>query len=252
MSYDPHAVLQSVDRQLVPVMAFMTLCLVCTFTYLVTSFRTARLHRAYPAPLSAVGWFAIHDAYFVFQWDKWFGEYHHWWPEFWAVALIATSAIEFALCWQVYKYGREELMPRLTQTQFGAAIVAALIGIGVVWAVVKPLLDDDLCLIAFALTAWWPPVWTTLLIVKRQSLRGQSRTMIWALLGNPIGMFGAWYFLDPYFRSPLWLAFAVVTVLWSTFNVWLMGKYPDFVPARDGDVVSGHAVRQSGTSLEHA
>ncbi len=230
MGYDPHVVLQSVDDHLFAVNAFMTVCLVSTFTYLILSFKTARLHKAYPAPLTAVGWFAIHDAYFVMQWNKWFVEYHHWWLEFWAVSLIFTSAIEFALCYMVYKYGREELMPRLTQKQFGASIIAALIGIGVVWAMIKPLLNDELCLIAFAVTAWWPPVWTTLLIVKRQSLRGQTRVMIWCLLTNPIGMFGAWYFLDPYFRSPLWLAFATVTILWAGFNAWLMGKYPDHVP----------------------
>ena len=236
MSYDPHVVLQSVDDHLFAVSAFMMICLVSTFTYLISSFRTAKRHRAYPAPLSAVGWFAIHDAYFVLQWDKWFVEYHHWWLEFWAVSLIFTSGIEFALCWMVFKYGREELMPKLTQAQFGAAIVAALIGIGIVWAMIKPLLNDDLCLIAFAVTAWWPPVWTTLLIVKRQSLRGQTRTMIWCLLSNPIGMFGAWYFLDPYFRSPLWLAFAAVTILWSAFNVWLMSKYPDYVVTDEGSL----------------
>lgn len=228
MSYDPHTVLRSIDQNLLAVSGFMTICLLCTFTYLVTAFSTAKRHRAYPAPLSAVGWFAIHDAQFVVQWNKWFHVYGHWWLEFWAVALIFTSAIEFALCYQVFKYGREELMPKLTQKQFGLAIVAALIGIAVVWILVKRILDDELCLIAFALTAWWPPVWTTMLLVKRQSMRGQTRLMVWCLLGNPIGMFGAWYFLDPYFRSPLWLAFAAVTILWAAFNIWLVGKYPDY------------------------
>jgi hypothetical protein len=236
MSYDPHVVLQSVGEHLFAVNAFMTICLMSTFTYLISSFKTANLHKAYPAPLSAVGWFAIHDAYFVLQWDKWFVEYHHWWLEFWAISLIFTSGIEFALCYMVYKYGREELMPKLTQRQFGFAVIAAMIGIGVVWVLIKQIIDDDLCLIAFALTAWWPPVWTTLLITKRQSLRGQTRVMIWCLLTNPIGMFGAWYFLDPYFRSPLWLAFGAMTILWSTFNVWLMGKYPDYVPTNESNL----------------
>ena len=91
MSYDPQVVLQSVDQNLLPVMFFMTICLISTFVYLISSFKTAKRHEAYPAPLSAVGWFAIHDAYFVMQWDKWFSEYHHWWLEFWAVSLIFTA-----------------------------------------------------------------------------------------------------------------------------------------------------------------
>ena len=111
MSYDPHVVLQSVDDNLFAVNSFMAICLVSTFIFLINSFKTAKRHQAYPAPLAAVGWYAIHDAYFVLQWDKWFVEYDHWWLQFWAVSLVITSGIEFALCYMVYKYGREELMP---------------------------------------------------------------------------------------------------------------------------------------------
>ena len=52
--------------------------------------------------------------------------------------------------------------------------------------------------------------------------------MIWCLLTNLIGTFGSWYFLDSYSRSPIWLFFAAMTLLWSTFSVLLMGKYPDY------------------------
>jgi len=232
MSYDPQAVLANVDRHTFGVMSFMTLCLVSTFVYLVSAFRTARHDRSYPAPLSAVGWFAIHDANFVLQWHLWFDVYHHWWLESWAIALIFTSGIEFALCYQVYKYGREELMPRLTQRQFGFAVIGCLIGIGVVWVMVKSILDDPLFLIAFAVTAWWPPVWATLLLVRRQSMRGQTMLMNWCLLGDIIGMSGAWFFLDPWFRSPLFIAFTIVTVAWNLFNLWVMNKYPKYDAAR--------------------
>jgi hypothetical protein len=233
MSYDPQTVLANVDRHAVGVTAFMTLCLVCTFVYLVSAFRTSRRDRSFPAPLSAVGWFAIHDANFVFQWNDWFHVYHHWWLESWAVALIFTSAIEFALCFQVYQYGRRELMPKLTQRQFGIAVIGCLIGIGVVWVMIKSILDDPLYLIAFAVTAWWPPVWATLLLVRRQSMRGQTMLMNWCLLGDIIGMSGAWFFLDPWFRSPPFIAFTVVTIGWNVFNLWVMNKYPKYDPATE-------------------
>lgn len=241
MGYDPHAVLRAVDEHTLPVMAFMSLCLVSTFVYLVSAFRTARLHRAYPAPLSAVGWFAIHDAHFVFEWDKWFTVYDHWWLKCWAIALIFTSAIEFALCWQVYRYGRQDLMPRLSQRQWGFSVVGCLIGIGVVWVMVKTILVDDLFLIAFAVTAWWPPVWATMLLVRRQSMRGQTLLMNWCLLGDIIGMAGAWMFLDPWFRSPPFIAFTAVTICWNLFNLWVMNKYPRYQPEsaiNDGRIAS--------------
>ena len=135
--YNPQTVLNSVDTHTVPVMALMTLCLGATFVYLVSAFRTAKAHRAYPAPLAAVGFFAIHDATFVAYWNSWFGTYHHWWLECWAVALIFTSAIEFALCFQVYRYGRQELMPKLSQRQFGAAIVGALLALAALGASIR-------------------------------------------------------------------------------------------------------------------
>jgi hypothetical protein len=230
MSYDAQVVFTSINQNFWAVVSLMMLCLVSTFSYLVTSFRVAHRDKSYTSPLLAVGFFAIHDTGFVLQWDKWFNTYSHWWPQLWAISLIGTTMIEFSLCYMVYKYGREELMPKLTQAQFGAAILACLIAIAVVWTMVKQIINDDLSLISFAFTGWWPLVGTTLLLVKRQSMRGQSRLMIWCLLTNAIGMFGAWYFLAPYFRSPLWLAYAGVSILWSIFNVWLMNKYPKYDP----------------------
>jgi hypothetical protein len=233
-SYDPQTVLNSVDTRTVPVMALMTLCLGATFVYLVSAFRTAKAHRAYPAPLAAVGFFAIHDATFVAYWNSWFGTYHHWWLECWAVALIFTSAIEFALCFQVYRYGRQELMPKLTQRQFGAAIVGALLGISAMWLTVKGIIDDPLFLIAFAVTAWMPPVFSTVLLCGRGSMRGQTMLMNWCLLLNPIGMFGAWAFLDPYFRTPPFILMGAATIGWAGFNLWVMSKYPKYEPRLGG------------------
>ena len=96
------------------------------------------------------------------------------------MALIFTSAIEFALCFQVYRYGRQELMPKLTQRQFGAAIVGALLGISAMWLTVKGIIDDPLFLIAFAVTAWMPPVFSTVLLCGRGSMRGQTMLMNWS------------------------------------------------------------------------
>ena len=209
-------------------MAFMSLCLVCTFVYLVSAFKISAKHQAYPAPLFAVGWFAIHDAHFVSLWHTWFVTYDHWWLKLWAIALISTAAIEFALCYKVYKYGREEIMPKLSQNQWRLAVIGALLVIAVTWLAIKSVLDDPLYLFAFALTALWPPVWSTMLLIKRQSLRGQSRLMNWCLLGVPIGMCGAWMILDPWFRSPYFVGVAACMIGWAAFNVWLVHKYPEY------------------------
>jgi hypothetical protein len=244
-SYDPQTVLHSVDHHTFAVMAFMSVCLGATFVYLISAFRTARTHRAYPAPLAAVGFFAIHDATFVASWDAWFYTYDHWWLKCWAVALIFTSAIEFALCYQVYKYGREELMPRLTQHQFGAAIIGALLGITAMWLTVKSVLDDPLFLVAFAVTAWMPPVFATVLLAGRRSMRGQTMLMNWCLFINPIGMFGAWAFLDPYFRQLPFVLLGLASIGWAAVNLWLMRKYPPYKPRQSSEETD--PVLHSGT-----
>ncbi len=232
-TYDPQTVLSSVDDHLIPVMGFMTLCLGATFTYLVSAFRTAKAHRSYPVAFAAVAFFGIHDATFVANWDKWFNTYDHWWLKAWAVSLIFTSAIEFALVYQVYRHGRRELFPKFTQRQFGLAILGAMVGITGMWLVLRDTMDDPLFLTAFAITAWMPPVFSTMLLVGRGSMRGQTRLMEWCLLVNPIGMFGAWAWLDPYFRDPRWIFFGAVTIGWAAFNVWLV--YNVFEPYEPPD-----------------
>ena len=241
-SYDPNGVLRAIDQHTVAVCALLTICLGATFTYLVSAFRTASRHRAYPAPLAAVGFFAIHDASFVLHWNDWFGgPYTHWWTQLWAIALIFTAGIEFALCFMVFRYGREELMPKLTQPAFGLAVVGALVGIGIMWWVLKGILDDPLYLVAFAITAWMPPVFSTVLLCGRGSMRGQTMLMNWALVANPIGMFGAWMFLDPYFRQPPFVALGVAAIGWGLFNVAVMRRYPAYRPEQRPAALVGGA-----------
>jgi len=228
-NYDPAGALQAVDDHTAVVLALMTLCLAGTFTYLVSAFRTARAHRAYPAPLLCVAIFAVHDASFVFQWDRWFDKYDHWWLQLWAVALIFTTLIELALVYQVYKYGREELMPRLSQREFGLAVLGATIGLSIAWYTLKDVLDDDTFMLSFAVTAWMPTAGSTLLLASRGSMRGQTLLMNWALLFVGLGLYPAWMIMDPYFREPLFIAFAVMSTCWSAFNLSVMRRYPAHV-----------------------
>lgn len=237
MSYDPHAVLNTLDQHVILVNALLLICFAGFLTTYVCAFKVAARHKTYPIPFAAAGFYAVHDAYFASEWDKWFNVYSHWWLELWAVSNFFCAILELLLAYQVFKYGREELAPRLTQRQFGLSLIACLIGITVVWVMTKQILNDDLCLIAFAFTTFWPQVWGTQLLLKRQSMRGQTRTMFWGMLASPVGMFSAWYFLDPYFRSPVWLCFAAVTILWAIFNLWLSSRFPKYAPESRNEIV---------------
>lgn len=233
MGYDPLVVLKSIDENVILVNGLMSICMVAVVIYYINAIKVAKSHKAHPIPFAACGWYTIHDFYFAAEWDKWSSGYQHWWLQLWGISCFFYAFLELFMCYLVYKYGREELMPKLTQRQFGYSLVAAFLGIGVFWVMVKGILHDDLWLIAFAVTTFWPQVWNTQLIIKRQAMKGISRTMLWCMLASPFGMLSSWYFLDPYFRSPIWVAFSVVTLAWAVFNLWLSTKYPVYVPAKE-------------------
>ena len=194
------------------------------------SFRLAIKHRAYSAPLAAVAWFAMHDFIFVLQFEKWFYEYNHWWCKAWWFALVGTSIIEFALVGMVIKYGREELIPSASQKTFAMLVVAATLGIGILWLLIKSVLVDDLYLVSFPITAFWALPFSTALAVRRQSRRGQSVLLEVCVIFIMLSFQGALWHVDELFRSPFYLSFTLVAVLWGCANIWLLRQYPLFDP----------------------
>lgn len=232
MTYDPHLALQSIDANVVMVLLFFFGAAIFTFTFLIESFRLTRAHRAYSAPLAAVAWFAVHDLQFVLLYDTWFNVYDHWWVKAWWAALVFTTAIEFTLVGMVVKYGREELAPWATQAQFTALVVMATIGIGILWLFVKSALDDPLFLISFPITAFWALPFSTALMVRRQSRRGQSYLLEICVVFIMLSFQGALWHVDPFFRSPLYIAFTTMAVVWGATNVWLLSKLPAYEPTQ--------------------
>jgi hypothetical protein len=240
MSYDPHAVLQAIDENTMTVLLFFAGAAICTFIFLIESFRLTLKHAAYSAPLAAVGWFAMHDLIFVLQYEKWFVEYNHWWCKAWWVALIFTALIEFTLVGMVIRYGRKELLPMVSQRQFAALVIAATLGIGVLWLVIKSVLNDDLYLISFPVTAFWALPFSTALLVKRQSLRGQSTRLEFCVIGIMLSFQGAFWPLDEVFRSPAYIALTVLSVFWGATNIWLMRRFPAYEPEQQGNSGINH------------
>ncbi|KAA1421914.1 hypothetical protein F0U44_06510 [Nocardioides humilatus] len=226
MTYDARAALAAIDDHTVVVLAFFAVVAVATFTYLVSSFRTAYQDRAYSCALPAVGWFAVHDLGFVLQYDQWFHTYDHWWVKGWWVALIATSLIELALVGLVVRYGHAELAPHLSRKVFALGVWAGVAAIGVLWILVKRSIDDDLYLISFPITAFWAVPFGTALMLRRGSRRGQSALQPACVAVIVVGFQGALWFVDDFFRSWEFLTFTVMAVGWSLANIWLIRTLP--------------------------
>jgi hypothetical protein len=228
MTYDPQLVLQAIDDNVALVLLFFLGAAVFTFVFLVESFRLTRAHAAFSAPLAAVAWFAVHDLHFVLFYDLWFNVYDHWWVKAWWVALVFTTAIEFSLVGMVIKYGRKELAPWASPREFALLVVLATAAIGILWLFVKSALNDPLFLVSFPITAFWALPFSTALMLKRQSQRGQSYLLEICVIFIMLSFQGALWQVDAFFRSPMYLAFTTMAVCWGITNVWLLSRLPSY------------------------
>ncbi len=231
-TYEATAALAAIDENVVWILAFFAIAAVATFVYLVQSFKLARAHEAYSSALPAVGWFAVHDLHFVFLYELWFDVYDHWWVKAWWVALVFTTLIEFALVGMIIKYGRKELAPWASQKAFFGLVALGTVAIGVIWLLVKASIADPLWLISFPITAFWAVPFSTALMLRRNSQRGQSITLPICSVFIVGAFQGALWLIDPFFRSPFFLMFTTMGISWALVNVWLLTRLPAF-PAQE-------------------
>lgn len=229
-TYEATAALRSIDDNVVYVLAFFAIAAIATFVYLTQSFKLARAHAAYSSALPAVGWFAVHDLHFVFLFDLWFNVYDHWWVKAWWVALVFTTLIEFALVGMIIKYGRNELAPWASRNQFATLVVLGTVAIGVIWLLVKDAIDDPLWLISFPITAFWAVPFSTALMLRRNSQRGQSPVLPICSIFIVGSFQGALWFIDPFSRSPYFLMFSAMGISWALVNLWVFRQLPTYSP----------------------
>jgi hypothetical protein len=100
--------------------------------------------------------------------------------------------------------------------------------------IIKSALMDDLYLIAFALTVFWNCPAFTQMIWQRRSRKGQSVLLNIGVVGMQISFNCALLFVDPYFRSPLFIGLMIVTILWTLANIGLLFRFPEYRPENAG------------------
>ena len=235
MTYDAHAALQTIDTNTMPIMACLLVTVVFVFVYFGIAFKMAIRQKVYVVPFIGSALFFWHDFTFVLMYDKWFHGYDHWWVKMWWYALCGSVAFELLMIWQVYRYGHKELWPNLSKRAFGSLIVLGTLGIGMMWALIKFSLDDDLFFITFAITAVFSVPFHTALMAKRQSRAGQSVVMELSTIVMLLSLSAVFMQIDDFFRSPLYLGFVAVFVLWPLANVWLILRLPPAQPAVAND-----------------
>lgn len=228
--YDPQSAIAAIDQNWQSIMACLCVVIVFVFIYLSIAIRMAVTQKIYVVPFVGASLFAWHDLTFVLQYDLWFNVYDHWWFKMWWFALVASSMLEFFLTWQVFRYGHKELWPHLSRAAFGLLIAGGTIGVGVMWWLVKSVINDPFYFITFAITAIWSVPFHTALLARRRSRAGQSVVMELSVIVMLWGLSAAFAQIDPFFLSPGYLLFVAVFTAWPLVNVWLIIRQPEPAP----------------------
>lgn len=225
--YDPKAALAAIDLHTAPIMGCLLITVVAVFIYEYIALTMAYRQKVYVVPFIGGAVFFWHDLNFVLLYKDWFEVYDHWWVKMWWCALSVTFLLEAFMVYQVYLYGHKELWPQLSKRAFGMLVLLGTIGIGVMWFLVKATLSDPLFFVTFAITAVWSVPFHTGILARRRSRAGQSIVMEACVPVMILSMSAAFSQVDPFFRSPIYLAFVAVFTIWPFVNIWLILKTPD-------------------------
>lgn len=230
--YDPAAVLAAVDRHAVPVLLIAGLSLIGNAVYYFEALRLGFRERTYTMPLCGLYFFIPHDMHFVLLWEKWFVEYDHWFLKLFWIALVFTAASAWVFLFQFLRYGQREWMPHASRATFVSLVLGGLVLSTGVWLALKEMLNDELFLFAFGLTAFWCAPFGMGLMLRRGTRIAQSVPMWLGYTAIPVFYWlAAALYLGPYFQSPAWLAMGIAAALWGAANILLLRHLPHRVTA---------------------
>lgn len=237
--YDPIEVLGNIDDHQVAIIALCGAAMIFNYLWFFAAFRVARRDRHYSIPLFCTFFWLAHDASFVWRFDEWFHTYDHWYTKLFWVALVFTVLFEIAYIAQAITYGRDELLPSWSQTQFAALMVAGVIGALLVWSFVKHVLADPLYIASFDVANVAMPLLGPALLIRRGSTAGQSR-VVW---GGYLAMVTCWFtahilWFGPAFQSFEYISLWVVCTVGCVGMLYALGRMPKYEPPSSGPSAS--------------
>ena len=231
MPYDYASIIPALDQRWPTILPCIGGAIVFTFIYFTTAVRQAIREQVYVESFAGAALFFWHDLSYVLSYPLWFGDYRHWWFQAWCFALIGTVLFEAFLIYQVFKYGRDELWPKLSGRSFGILVILGTLGVGAMWYLIKVSMNDRLFFITFAITAVWSAPFHTALMCRRQNRAGQAFIRQICMAANLVLLTAAFAQVDPFFLSPAYLAFAIAFTAWPLANIWLILRLPAYRPA---------------------
>lgn len=226
MAYEPDSVLRALGANSVAVFACLLIALCFSFIYFGIAWQMARQQKVYVEPFLGASVFFWHDLSFVLNWPEWSSLYGgHWWLKFWTFGLCGTVALEAFLIWQFVHYGKDEILPSATKTQFSVITIAGVLGIGAMWWLIKSSMNDPLYLVTFAITAVWSIPCHTGIMLRRGSAKGQSIAQNIAVMVIFAAISSVLLIAAPTFWNPIYFAFFATFMIWPMFNIWLIKRF---------------------------
>jgi len=217
--YQTAAVLHEVDRHVVAVLLLCGLALVGNYIFWIENLRLGFKHKTYSMPIACLLFFLPHDATFVAMYGHWFHDINHWFPKLWWCGLCVTVGMELTFLVMLLKYGKAEVAPLASQALFTGMVFLGLALCTIVWLVIKSVMNDDLFLVIFGVTIFWCAPFNLALMARRGSTVGQSRLAWCGFLLMPAAYYPATFILAPGFRSVLWAALGVATIIGGVMNI---------------------------------
>ena len=237
--YDTQTVLTSIDANVVPVLVLCALSLVGNYIYWIQNLLIGFKYKIHTMPIGCLFFFLSHDATYVAMYSKWFHEINHWFPKLFWFGLCLTVMMELAFFVMILKFARKEVMPEVSQRLFTLSMLGGLVAVFVAWMVVKITMDDELFLIIFGVTIFWCSPFTFAMMASRKSALGQPVSAWVGYLIMPLTYWPALAMLDPFFRSPLWVGFGCLIVLFGLINICYIVKLKEQTQRHRQSIANG-------------
>lgn len=228
--YDPIQTLARIDQNLPRLLLFGGLALICNFIYFGSGIYRGFKDKVFSMPVSATLLFIPHDLLYLLMYQHWFEVYDHWFCKLFWVGLIITNIEEFVFLYLIYRYGRKELAPQLSQASFGLLLGLGLIGVFVAWVALKQALADELWLFSFGWTVWFCVPLVIPMMLRRNSSAGQSTLMWTAYILMALSYWTAVWPLAPFFQSAAWLSLLGLIVIWALAVLLFIHRLPRGAP----------------------
>jgi hypothetical protein len=248
--YDPNQVLAALDQNMWRVIALCSLAMACNYAWFFAAVVQGFRDKVVPIPVFCTLFWLVGDGSMVARYDLWFNVIDHWYVKLFWVALVFTVLTELVFLYMTLRFGRRELAPTLTRSQFALLVLAGLGAMWVAWELVKSLIDDRLYIDYFHLANLAGPVFAAAQVLRRGSRAGTT-PFIWAAYTL---MVASWFvacalWFDGPFATTGYLMFYVVCTACALAMTFVVSRLPAHAPSseqgRSGPVPEALAVKHA-------